>query len=151
MNLLTQKAFSCSGAFPIELLNTNDTIFNKIELHQAEIPAANGITNARSLARIYALLLGDINEHGQKKQRLISEKTLSQATTSMTPVGEPDRILFGVTSNLAKGGFHVHSNYFQAFGVGVFGHKGKICRTCDFIRLFNPIYDENFDTIFVTK
>ncbi len=127
MNLLTQKAMTCNGAFSIEPQSTNDTLFNRIQVHQAEIPASNGITNARALARIYALLIGDINEDGQKKQRLISEKTFIQAVTSVTPVGEPDLILFGIKSNFAKGGFHVYSDYFKAFGNGVFGHKGKIC------------------------
>jgi hypothetical protein len=126
MNLLTQKAITCNGAFPLQPQNTGDMLFNKTQLHQAEIPAANGITNARSLARIYALLIGDINEDGQKKQRLISEKTLIQAATSITPEGEPDLILFGMKTNFAKGGFHVYSDYFKALGNGVFGHKGKM-------------------------
>jgi hypothetical protein len=126
MNLLTQKAVTFNGTFPIETQNTRDIFFNKTEIHQAEIPAANGITNARSLARIYARLIGDINEDGQKKQRLISEKTLLQAVTNVTPVGEPDLILFGMKSSFAKGGFHIYSDYFKAFGNGVFGHKGKI-------------------------
>jgi hypothetical protein len=126
MNLHTQKAMTCSGAFPVASQNNSDIFFNKTEVHRAEIPAANGITNARVLARIYARLIGDIKENGQKKQRLISEKTLLQAITSVTPVGEPDRILFGITSNFGKGGFHVYSDYFRALGTGVFGHKGKI-------------------------
>jgi hypothetical protein len=83
------------------------------------------------LARIYARLFSDINENGQEKQRLISEKTLSQTLTSATPVGEPDRILFGIKSNFAKGGFHLYSDYFKAFGNGVFGHKGTIHKTVD--------------------
>ncbi|CAF3438047.1 unnamed protein product [Rotaria sp. Silwood1] len=124
MNSFTEKALTCNGAFPIEPQNTSDSFFNNIQVHQAEIPAANGITNARTLARIYARLIGDINENGQKKQRLISEKTLSQATTSVTPTDEPDRILFGVKSNFGKGGFQMYSDYFKAMGIGVFGHKG---------------------------
>ncbi|CAF2844461.1 unnamed protein product [Rotaria sp. Silwood2] len=124
MNSFTEKALTCSGAFPVEPQNTSDCFFNKTQLHQAEIPAANGITNARTLARIYARLMSDINEDGQKKQRLISEKTLSQATTSVTPSDEPDRILFGVKSNFGKGGFQMYSDYFKAMGIGVFGHKG---------------------------
>ncbi|UJR38148.1 hypothetical protein I4U23_030826 [Adineta vaga] len=124
MNLLTQKALTCSGAFAIDIPTSTDSIFNKTQLHRAEIPAANGITNARTLARIYARLMSDINENGEKKDRLISENTLSQATTSVTPTGEPDCVLFGVTSNFAKGGFHTYGNFFKAFGTEVFGHKG---------------------------
>jgi hypothetical protein len=130
MNLLTQKSLTLNGAFPIEMHNISDTLFNK-----TEIPAANGITNARSLARIYALLIGDINEDGQKKQRLINEKTLLQAVTSVTPVDEPDLTLFGMKSNFAKGGFHIYSDYFKAFGNGVFGHNGNLrnCRLSFFL------------------
>ncbi|CAF0964068.1 unnamed protein product [Rotaria sordida] len=124
MNSFTEKTLTCNGAFPIESQNMSDSVFNKPQLHRAEIPAANGITNARSLARIYARLIGDINENGQKKQRLISEKTLTRATTNVTPVGEPDRILFGIKSIFAMGGFHIYSDYFKAMGTGVFGHKG---------------------------
>jgi len=131
MNLATQKALTCNGAFPFGTQNTGDSIFNSTQVHQAEIPAANGITNARSLARIYARLFSDINENGQEKQRFISEKTLSQTITSATPVGEPDRILFGIKSNFAKGGFHLYTDYFKAFGNGVFGHKGTIHKTVD--------------------
>jgi hypothetical protein len=125
MSVSTQRALTCSGALSLASQDSMDNVFNKTQVHRAEIPAANGITNARVLARIYALLMGDINEDGQRKERLISEKTFLKATTSVTPVGEPDRILFGITSNFGKGGFHVYSDYFKALGTGVFGHKGK--------------------------
>lgn len=126
VNSFTLKALTCNGAFPFEQYNTSDSIFNNAQLHQAVIPAANGITNARCLARIYARLIGDIYEDGEKIPRLISENVLLKATTSVTPVDEADQILFGVKSNFARGGFHVYSDYFKAFGNGVFGHKGEI-------------------------
>lgn len=126
MSVLTQTVLSCNGAFPAESPDSSDSIFNRVELHRAEIPAANGITNARALARIYARLIGDINEDGRQQPRLISENTLLRATTSVTPAGEPDLVLFGATSNFARGGFHAYSNFFKAFGVGVFGHKGRL-------------------------
>lgn len=126
MSLLGQKGMTFNGAFSgnaqIHAANT----FNKTQIHRAVMPSANGITNARSLARIYALLIGDINENGQQKQRLLSEKTLSQTTTNVTPAGEPDLVLFGIKSRFAKGGFHVYSDYFKAFGNTVFGHKGNL-------------------------
>ncbi|CAF1433885.1 unnamed protein product [Adineta ricciae] len=124
MDILTQKALSCSGAFPMEPPSSTNIVFNKTELHRAQIPAANGITNARTLARIYARLIGDVHENGETKPCFITEKTLTKATTSVTPKDEPDRILFGVTSNFARGGFHAYGNYFKAFTTGVFGHKG---------------------------
>ena len=36
--------------------------FNSPQLHAAEMPAANGITNARSLARFYAALIGGVED-----------------------------------------------------------------------------------------
>ena len=128
MNLLTQKVMTCNGAFPNESPNSNDIIFNKTQLHRAEIPAANGITNARTLARIYARLIGDVNENGLKQKRFITEETLSKATKDVTPPGEPDQVLFGIPSKFGKGGFQLYADYFKALHIGVFGHKGKICQ-----------------------
>lgn len=124
-NLMTQNTMSCSGAFPSEPPTSRNIIFNRTELHRAEIPAANGITNARTLARIYALLIGDVHENDQQKKRLIGEQTLLEATKNITPDGEPDQVLFGIPSNFAQAGFHVYGPYFKALGPGVFGHKGK--------------------------
>ena len=108
----------------------------ELSFHRAEIPAANGITNARSLARIYAQLIGDVHENNHQKKRLISEKTLMQATKSITPDGEPDQVLFGIPSNFAQAGFHVYGPYFKALGPGVFGHKGKFeCYPFDYSRV----------------
>ena len=125
MSLMTQKAMSCSDAFPSEPPTSRNVVFNRTELHRAEIPAANGITNARSLARIYALLLSDVHENNQKKSRLISATTLLDATKNITPDGEPDQVLFGIPSNFAKAGFQGYGEYFKALGPGVFGHKGE--------------------------
>lgn len=120
-----KKAFTLNGAFPLASENKTALTFNQAKVHQAQLPAANGITNARSLARIYARLISDINVDGQVKQRLISEKTLLQATDNVTPVDEPDRILFGVKSCFTRGGFRLFNDYFNNFGDGLFGHKGK--------------------------
>ncbi len=47
--------------------------FNSPEVHAAEIPAANGITDARSLARMYAGLVGD----GVDGVRLFTDETVA--------------------------------------------------------------------------
>jgi hypothetical protein len=120
-----EKALTLSGAFPIGQLDDNSG-FNSVRLHRAQMPAANGISNARSLARIYALLIGDIDENGTKKRRLLNEKTLAQAVTNITPPGEPDLSLFGLTSKFAKGGFQIYGDFFNVLGEGVFGHTGKL-------------------------
>ncbi|CAF1937797.1 unnamed protein product [Rotaria magnacalcarata] len=124
LSVFIKKALTLNGAFSILPENPNDLTFNKARLHQAEIPAANGITNARALARIYARLMSDINEDGQMEQRLISEKTLLQAIKSATPVNEPDLVLFGLKSDFAQGGFRLFDDFFKASGSCSFGHKG---------------------------
>ena len=48
---------------------------NTREYHTAEIPAGNGITDARSLARMYASLIGD----GVDGVRLLSDETVENA------------------------------------------------------------------------
>ena len=48
---------------------------NTREYHAAEIPAGNGITDARSLARMYASLIGD----GVDGVRLLSDETVENA------------------------------------------------------------------------
>ena len=87
----------------------------------------NGITNARSLARIYSLLINDVDENGKKKERLLSEKTLAEATKNVTPMGEPDRSWYNIPTVFAKGGFQIYSERFPILGEGVFGHTGEKC------------------------
>ena len=60
----TVKAFFCSGA---TLPKGPTFVFNESRLHHAELPSVNGITNARSLARIYSL---DCKEGHMKKNSL---------------------------------------------------------------------------------
>jgi CubicO group peptidase (beta-lactamase class C family) len=90
---LTFRAFSNPpGQFDVES-------FNAPKLHQAEWPAANGITTARSLARLYGELACD---------RVLSAATLDQATRP--EVSGIDRVLasettFGLGFSLDGHGF----------------------------------------------
>ncbi|CAF1444215.1 unnamed protein product [Adineta ricciae] len=94
--------------------------FNKNNTHRAEIPAANGITNARSLARLYAGLIGNVeNNH---YQRILTEDILKRAIKSNTPSHEIDFVL-NVTTTFAMG-FFLLDNVFPSLGAGVFGHQG---------------------------
>ncbi|CAF2747929.1 unnamed protein product [Rotaria sp. Silwood2] len=126
---LSEKTLTCSGAFPLgPYQNSSGIIYNEAQIHQAELPAVNAITNARSVARIYARLMGDIYENGKNIERLLSEKTLSQAIENITPVGETDRIVPTIKTAFGKGGFQVYGEIFNVFGDKVFGHNGKIFR-----------------------
>ncbi len=121
MDEVTELTNTCSGAFPIDFNGPN--IFNDTIVHQAELPAANLITNARSLARLYAALIGDIDD-GRIKA-LISENTRQRATTCVTPKDEPDSTLFGLPTRFAMG-FQTYGYFLNVLGDGVFGHNGKI-------------------------
>jgi hypothetical protein len=104
-------------------------IYNELQFHRAELPAVNGITNARSLARIYSLLIGDINQNGKKYKCLLSEKTLREATKNVTPTDEPDQNWYNMPTTFAKGGFQIYGECFKILGEGVFGHTGKIVKS----------------------
>jgi CubicO group peptidase (beta-lactamase class C family) len=121
MDEVTELTNTCSGAFPIDFHGPN--IFNDTTVHQAELPAANLITNARSLARLYAALIGDIDD-GRIKA-LIDENTRQRAITCATPNNEPDSTLFGLPTRFAMG-FQTYGHFLNVLGDGVFGHNGKI-------------------------
>lgn len=71
-------ALSLNGAFGVE------GAFNRRDVHAAEIPAANCITNAPSLARIYAATIGDVDG-----VRLLASATVETARTLVTPKMNP--------------------------------------------------------------
>ncbi len=122
MHSIADQTLTCSGALPLEQAKM---IYNESEVHRAALPAVNGITNARSLAKIYSLLIGDVYEKGQKFKCLLSEKTLSEAIKNVTPDGELDQTLYNIPTIFSKGGFQIYGESFHIFSDGVFGHTGK--------------------------
>ena len=123
MALICDKTLSCSGALPLE--QPHQMIYNDSRVHQAELPAVNGITNARSLAKIFSLLINDVHENGKTFKCLLSPNTLSQAITSATPDNEPDLTLYNLPTSFSKSGFQIYGDCFKILGDGVFGHTGK--------------------------
>lgn len=117
-----EKSFSCNGALPLGL---PEMVFNDPRVHRAQLPAVNGLTTARALARIYARLLGDVEENGKTLRGLLSDVTRVQATKNITPKGEPDRNWYNMTSTFSQGGFQTFGVCFNIFGDGVFGHCGR--------------------------
>jgi CubicO group peptidase (beta-lactamase class C family) len=100
--------------------------------YQAEIPAANGITNARSVARLYASLMDNIEDN--KYKRILNEEILKRATQSNTPGNEIDAVLnfptkFGM-------GFLLLDEAFPSFGPVVFGHSGNFNYTISLLIQF---------------
>lgn len=114
--LMLQLADPASLAYGAFFMDTEFmTSMNEPALWQAEIPAANGMSNARSLARMYAACVGEVDG-----VRLISPETLRAATT---PESEGiDRVLtyesrFGL-------GFQLPSASRPMSGANCFGHYG---------------------------
>jgi CubicO group peptidase (beta-lactamase class C family) len=85
-----------------------------------EVPAAHGITNARSLARMYAALLGEVDG-----VRLVSPETLAAATSPQTD-GLPALIESGTAGpDIRFGlGYQLASPSMPGLGPSSFGHTG---------------------------
>lgn len=117
------------------MLNYFD-IWNDPQIHQAEIPAAIGMSNARSIARLYASLIGNIdNVFGH---RLLNEDIMKLATKSNTPLNEID-LVFQYYSVFGMG-FHQYDWILPNFGPGTFGHHGQY-------RLIYRCNNSSFDLI----
>jgi len=89
--------------------------WNTRAVHAAEVPAGNGITNARSLSRMYAACIGEVDG-----VRLLTPEVVERVSTRLT---------FGVDRCLAKEmafglGFFVPGPESDLGGPGSFGHAG---------------------------
>ena len=114
---LLARALNAAGAF-------GETGWaNQRSWHAAEVPAANGITNAASLSRLYAGLIGTVE--GGPSQSILTKEQVDEARTVrtsgsdqvFTSVGFPMEQLIGL-------GFW-RSSPFSPFGAqGSFGHAG---------------------------
>ncbi len=109
-SLLT-RALTLNGVFEMGSWNSR-------EVHAAEIGAANGITNARSLSRMYAGLSGQLPD--APAAPLFTQAQMDAARTRETEGN--DQVLFVET---AFGLGYMVSSAFSPFGgVGSFGHPG---------------------------
>jgi CubicO group peptidase (beta-lactamase class C family) len=86
------------------------------QLRAAEIPSANGVTDARSVARMYAACIGEVDG-----VRLLTPEQLAAATTRQTT--GPDTVLFGFDIQFGLG-FMLHSSLLAIGGPASFGHFG---------------------------
>lgn len=91
-------------------------LWDSRELRAAELPAANGVTDARSLARMYAACIGEVDG-----VRLLSPEQLAAATTRQT--SGPDSVLFDFDIQFGLG-FMLHSSLLAIGGPASFGHFG---------------------------
>lgn len=91
-------------------------IWNSRAMHAAEVPAANGIGDARSIARLYAACIGEVDGI-----RLLTPEQLADATTQRTT--GPNRVLMGLDIQFGLG-FMLHSSLIAFGGPKSFGHFG---------------------------
>lgn len=105
------RALSLNGAF------SEDGVFNRRDVHAAEVPGANGITNAASLARIYAATIAPVDG-----VQLLSHDVRRRASTTVTPDNEPDACLLMPTT--FGMGFMTHGTFTPFAGPGSYGHPG---------------------------
>jgi CubicO group peptidase (beta-lactamase class C family) len=89
--------------------------FNSRAVHAAELPAGNAIATARSLARMYAATIGDVDGG-----RLLSPETVADASREVS--SGPDEVLI-VPTRFASG-FFLPSPFEPMLGPTSFGHAG---------------------------
>ena len=100
-------------AFVNPMLNVGT--FNEHAFWQAEVPAANGFATARSLARLYAATIGEVDG-----VRLLEPATLARATEQQS-AGED--LVLGYETRYATG-FQLSFPFRPMAGEGSFGHYG---------------------------
>lgn len=101
---------------------SEDGVWNSPALHQAEVPAANGITNARSLSRFYAALVADVpaDDDFPAATRVLTPAQVDAARETQT--SGPDLVLsFETTFGL---GYMTASPFSPYGGARAFGHAG---------------------------
>ena len=106
------NALSMSGAISIA---DGDMPFNTRAVHATEMPAANGITNARSLARMYAATIGEVDG-----VRLVGDATVDTMRAEQVHGEDLSLVLptrFGY-------GFMLNATYLPLLSDGSFGHYG---------------------------
>jgi len=104
------KALSGGGAFAA------DGIWNTRAVHAAEVPAAAGISDARSLARMYAACVGEVDGI-----RILTPEQVVIASAQET--AGPNAVLMGLDLQFGLG-FIVPSTLVQLGGPHSFGHFG---------------------------
>ena len=95
--------------------------FNRQDLHAAEVPGANGIANARSLAAMYSATFTE-TETPNGAIRLLNDDTRKKMTVQQTKDGEVDLCL--QTQRTFAMGFVTPSEKLAFDAPGSYGHAG---------------------------
>lgn len=91
-------------------------MFNRPEVRAAELPAANAVTNARSLAKLYAATIGPVDGVGP----LLTPEQITAATTAQTS-GADQVLMFETSFGL---GYMLSCPFSPYGGPRGFGHSG---------------------------
>lgn len=105
---LTGRALTLGGSF-------EGDVWNEPRVRAAEVPAANGVTDARSLARFYAAMVGDVDG-----KRVLSADQVEVARATQT--SGADRVLYAETTFGL--GFMTTGPFSPYGGPRCFGHSG---------------------------
>jgi CubicO group peptidase (beta-lactamase class C family) len=108
---LLARTFTTNGALP----TPDAATWNAPEIYAAEQPAANGIGNARALARLYAACVGEVDG-----VRLLSERALD--TARVEQVRGPDAVTIG--ESRFGVGYQLSTPAAPLLGESSFGHAG---------------------------
>jgi CubicO group peptidase (beta-lactamase class C family) len=103
---------------------SDPAVWDDPRLHAAEVPAANGICDARSLARLYGACMGDVVGPSGEKFRILTPEQLDAALVQQTE--GPDAVLMGLDLQWGLG-FMLNRGVVGAAGLGgprSFGHFG---------------------------
>ena len=102
----------------VNLPFAGEGVFNLPKVWASELPAANGVTTARSLARMYAAIVGPVD--GVTTAPLLTPEQIAAVSTTQT--SGPDRTLFlDTTFGL---GFMTASPFSPYGSASSFGHAG---------------------------
>jgi CubicO group peptidase (beta-lactamase class C family) len=103
---------------------TDQELWNSARLHAAEIPAANGICDARSLARLYGACVSDVKTESGTAFRILTPDQVDRAVQPQTT--GPDVVLLGLDLQWGLG-FNINRGLIALAGLGgprSFGHFG---------------------------
>lgn len=112
-NSVTNRALHLNGAF--SLGGSGGLAWNRPEVWRSQIPAANGITDARSLAKLYASCVSEVDG-----VRLLDDETVKRATEERSE-GRDQTLIVPTRFGL---GFFIPSSFSPLMGAASFGHAG---------------------------
>jgi CubicO group peptidase (beta-lactamase class C family) len=95
---------------------TDQDIWNTRAMHAAEVPAANGIADARSVARLYAACINEVDGI-----RVLTPEQVERATTQLTTGNNTVLMDMDIQFGL---GFMLRSSLIALGGPSSFGHFG---------------------------